>query len=202
MSKQDINVDGPNSPISLKKVLADPEINNTIKTLTVFVDGTGMGIAKDDPNILNITAEECAYQATYFANKFFTPTQQILTYLYKYLTYIFIDGSKEYSSDFDLETDMKNGTITKDSEDYKTVVGLIKYCGTNKEAGQVIGLIQLIAGSLKAAKKAGVGVRLYLEHPETHLHPKRQSRFMSMLYKLDAEYGDGSMSRKNSNNIP
>jgi hypothetical protein len=30
--------------------------------------------------------------------------------------------------------------------------------------------------------------RVYIEHPETHLHPKRQSRFVTMFMNMKAEY--------------
>lgn len=65
---------------------------------------------------------------------------------------------------------------------------LYKNARTNIGARQVIGMIQLIAGALHMAKKAGKGVRLYIEHPETHLHPEQQAGLASMFIALQKDY--------------
>ena len=57
-----------------------------------------------------------------------------------------------------------------------------------KEFCYCVGLIQVIEGSLSAASKKGVGVRLFLQEPETHLHPKRQSRIMSVIGRISKKY--------------
>jgi len=109
--------------------------------------------------------------------------------LYRYLSYMFIDDAKWYESDQELVEDFNKGLITENSDNYKTVLSLIKWCEQNKESAQVIGLIQLIGGSLNIARKEGCGIKLYIEHPETSLHPKRQAKFVSMLTKIQEEYG-------------
>lgn len=185
MSKDDLSVDGPGSPVSLSKFLAQEQ---SPRPLVVLVDGTGLGIAKDSEECLYITPEECAMQTAHFVKERFNG-RQIPAYLYRYLTYMFIDDSKWYASDKELMEDFNKGIITEESENYKYVLGLIKWSGANKEASQVIGLIQLIGGSLSMARKEKSGIKLYLEHPETSLHPKRCSRFMSMLDKIRKEYG-------------
>jgi len=185
MSKEDLSIDGPGSPISLKKFL---ENNGSAKPFTLLVDGTGFGIAKDDEECIYITPEGCSQQAFYYKEKKFD-NRTIPAYLYRYLSYMFIDDAKWYESDQELVEDFNKGLITENSDNYKTVLSLIKWCEQNKESAQVIGLIQLIGGSLNIARKEGCGIKLYIEHPETSLHPKRQAKFVSMLTKIQEEYG-------------
>lgn len=181
----DLSVNGPGSPVSLKKFLLSHETN---KELTVLIDGTGSGIAHDDEGCLYITPEECKTQALHYSKNVFNG-RQIPAYLYRYLGYMMIDGMKEYNSDQELAEAFQNGDITEESDDYKYLLNLITYCEHNSEAQQVIGLIQLIAGSLNIARKADSGLRLYIDRPETALHPKRQAKAMSLFMKLKSEYG-------------
>jgi hypothetical protein len=44
------------------------------------------------------------------------------------------DYKPKWSSDFALETDMLDGKITADSDEYKQILGLVKYCEANAEA--------------------------------------------------------------------
>lgn len=65
---------------------------------------------------------------------------------------------------------------------------MYKHARTNKALKQMIGLIQILAGSLKIAKKVGKGVRFYIEEPETHLHPQQQRLVMDMVKAIGDEY--------------
>jgi len=186
MNKEDdLSVAGPGSPVSLKKFLLR---HQTAKPMTVLLDQTGTGIAHDDEGTIYITPEECSTQALYYSEHMFNGVN-VPAYLYRYITYMMMEGEKEYMNDQELAEDFKNGTITAESDSYKQVVNLIKYCKDNPEMQQVMGLIQLIGGSLNIARKADAGIRLYLDRPETSMHPKRQARFMSCLMKLQKEYG-------------
>jgi len=182
----DLSVNGPGSPVSFKKFLLQTQ--DKLRELTVLIDGTGSGIAHDDEGTFYIRPEDCSEQAIYYSKNGFDGIR-ISAYLYRYLGYMMIDGMKEYKSDQELAEDFENGTITKESDDYKYLCNLITYCSQNPETQQVIGLIQLIGGSLNIARKAKSGLRLYIDRPETALHPKRQSKFMSLFMKLKAEYG-------------
>jgi predicted ATP-dependent endonuclease of OLD family len=54
---------------------------------------------------------------------------------------------------------------------------------------QLIGMIQLVGGSLNIARKEQKGVRLYIEEPESRMHPKRQAKMVSLLEMLKKDYG-------------
>jgi hypothetical protein len=187
--KQDLSVGGPYTPVSLDKLIKTGHMKTK---LTLLVDGTGLGIAKDSPECIYVTPEECSKQAIYFSKEKFDG-KRIPAYLFRYLSYMFIDDAIEYESDQFLADLFNGGDITEESDDYKYILNLIKYCESNKEAQQVIGMVQLIGGSLRIATKHKSGIKFYLEHPETGLHPKRQSRLMSMLMKLHKEYGHGDL---------
>jgi hypothetical protein len=184
MDKQDVTIGGPGTPVSLNKVVLQLEM----RKINLLVDGTGMGILKDAPNTVYITPEECQTQAKHYVDNIFNG-RNIPAYLYRYMSYMFIDNAPEYKTDADLVEAFNSGKLSEEHEDYKHILNLIRWSNVNKEASQVIGMIQLIAGSLRIAAKNKAGIRLYLEHPEASLHPKRQSRAMSMILKLDEEYG-------------
>lgn len=60
---------------------------------------------------------------------------------------------------------------------------------SNRAARQMIGMIQLVAGVLNTARKQGKGVRLFIELPETYLHPEQQAHLMSTLQQIMDDYG-------------
>lgn len=182
----DLSVNGPGSPVSFKKFLLQTQ--DKLRELTVLIDGTGSGIAHDDEGTLYIRPEDCSKQAIYYSKNGFDGVR-IPAYLYRHLGYMMIDGMKEYKTDQELVEDFENGKITKESDDYKYLCNLITYCEQNPEVQQVIGLIQLISGSLNIARKAKSGLRLYIDRPETALHPERQVKAMNLLMKLKEEYG-------------
>lgn len=185
----DLTVDGPGSPISLKKVLKDIEDKgNSLTSLTLLIDGTGAGIEKDEEPMLYITPEECRTQAVYYAKHHFNGVQ-IPMYLYRYLRYMFTNDENKILSEQEVLDMIQKGEINEEDDNYKYLSNLIKYVSTNAEAAQVIGLIQLTAGALSAASKKDVGIRLYFEHPETHLHPRRQARFVTTLMEIQTDYG-------------
>lgn len=186
----DLSVAGPGSPVSLQKFLDTHEV---AKPFSVLIDGTGGGIAKDAAEVIYITPKDCSEQAIYFSKNVFDG--RIPDYLYRYLAFMMLD--REYQTQYELVADMNAGKVTTESEDYKHIQNLIKYCDSNPEAQQVIGLIQLIAGIFNMAKKAKAGIRVYLEHPETALHPKRQARFVSMFMHLKEEYGSTELEEEN-----
>lgn len=183
---EDLSVGGPNTPISLDKFIKSTE--HKLRAFTVLVDGTGMGIHKDSNECVYVTPETCYAQANYYREEKFDG-KRIPAYLYRYLNYMFNDDAPFYESDQFLLDLYNGGEITEESEDYQRILGLVKWCESNKEAAQVIGMIQIISGSLRIATQEKCGIRLYLEHPEHALHPKRQSRCMSMIVKLNKEYG-------------
>lgn len=194
---EDLSIAGPGSPVSLKKFFLHH--SSGLKDITVLVDGTGCGIAKD-ADCIYITPEECSTQALYYSKKLFDG-KRVPAYLYRYIQYMMFDekgyGAMKYPTDQDLVKALEEGSLNAESEEYKQIVNFIQYCEYNTEAQQVIGLIQLIGGTLNSLRKRAINmrdpnqasVRIYIDRPETALHPKRQSRFMSLFHKLKDEYG-------------
>jgi hypothetical protein len=189
--KQDLSIAGPGSPVSLKKVI-EQVIGPEQKPFTVLVDRTGAGIAHDSDECIYVTPEQCSIQALYYKNNIFDG-RRIPAYLYRALHYFYNDGryTPKYKTDQDVIDAFIKEEITEESPEYIQILNLIKYCDSNSEAQQIIGLIQLIQGPLSIAKKQNVGFKLYLDRPETALHPKRQSAFMSWFTRTCEEYGVG-----------
>lgn len=192
--KEDLSVAGPGSPISLKKVL------KKIKPVefTLLLDQTGTGFAYDEPSLVYITVEERRKQAVWFVNEIFkkhiAAEMDIPAYLYRYLRYLFIvDQNTSYKKTMPYETDadfrkaMRDKTV--DKKDYDMLYNMILYAEENPEMAQAIGLIQLVAGTLKRVVHSRSGIRIFIENPETHMHPKRERLIMSMLQMLKKEYG-------------
>ena len=152
-------------PYSLKKFLADPKTQ--IKPITILVDGTGLGIAKDDPNVFVVTSEECIIQCDFFRqycidhNAIFLP---------KYL--------KENLMLF----------YPKQADDDQFFMELLLNTPNNPEARQIIGMTMLVQGALSMAKSQHKGLRIYLEHPEVHMHPNKQSIIADWIIKMYNKY--------------
>lgn len=190
--KEDLTIAGPGSPISLKKFRKQrPFAGN--KSFAALIDGTGTGIACDDDSILCITTDECSKQTLYYSQEIFDG-KRIPMYLYRYMAYMFLD-KELVKTDQLMAQEFIDGKIKEDSIDYITIRNLIKYADKNKEAQQLIGLIQLFSGTLNAAKKDGKPVSIYLEHPDSFLHPIKTARLMSMLNKIKDEYGLGELKK-------
>ncbi len=196
--EENIQSDGPYSPISLHKTLKKLESEGRLNKITLFVDGTGFGIKKDADSCIYVTPEECSIQSKYYSNTLFDG-KRVPAYLYRHLHYMFVlesSGIKRvYETDQDVVNAFNSGKITEESNEYKQIVGLIKSCEHNSEAQQVIGLIQLITGGLSMCKRLdrenkekSHSIRFYIDKPETSLHPSRQSRFMRLLMSILKEY--------------
>jgi hypothetical protein len=185
----DITINGPGSPISIKKL---SDLGNFTRKFTILVDGSHQGFIKDDPSMFVVSPEMCAEQAIYYSKIMFNG-RDIPSYLYRYMHYMFIDDTRKnkellYPTDKDLITAYELGEIDESSKDYQTILNLIKYCEHNAEAKQIIGFIQIVAGVLNSARKQKKGIRIFLERPETALHPKRQSAMMNLMMMLEKEF--------------
>lgn len=134
--------------------------NIKIDELLVLVDNSASGFV-NDANLVNVTIEEREKQADYFLGL----NLPLPPYLKKYLKFVY--------------------SIEDDSE----MESMYKHANTNVEMKQLIGFIQLIAGSLNLARKMKRGVRIYIEEPETRLHPKRERMIMSLLEEIKKDYG-------------
>ena len=186
MSK-DMSVDGPGSPISIKKFLASDRYSPS-EHPCVLIDNSSSGFVHDDPNTMYMTTEDIQHQANWYRKNSFNG-KQVPAYLYRYLHYMYLDGDMKYKTNQDLADAFNKKEITEESPEYKQIVNLIKYCDSNTEAAQLIGFITLFAGTLNQAKKENKPIRLFLKNPDNNLHPQRSARWMSMFYKLKKEYG-------------
>lgn len=158
--KDDLTTEDGN--ISLRKFRDREEA--TLRWLNVLVDGSGMGIAKDDPRVFNITSQMCHEQAMYSLNTI----GKIWSGAEKYMRIFYKDESEAGTFDFE------------------------KMCRAAKESAelqQIIGMITILASIMNVANKEGKKFPIYLEHPETHLHPKRQSAFVSFMMQITKDYG-------------
>jgi hypothetical protein len=154
----------------------------------VLVDNTGSGIAKDEEGMVYITPEECKTQTLHYVKNVFDG-RRVPAYLFRYINYIMFDEKMKWATDQDVAQAFISKQLTEESEEYVRVRNFLTYAEHNTEALQLIGFIQLVAGTLNIARKQGTGVRLFIEHPETGLHPKRERFIMSLLKKLSEEYG-------------
>lgn len=185
MEKDDLSVAGPGSPVSLKKFVAKhPELGE----LTVLVDNSGLGMAKDEEAMVYITPEECKTQTLHYVKNIFDG-RRVPAYLFRYISFMMFDEEWKWKNDQELAAAFINKELTEQSEEYVRVKNFIAYAEHNTEALQLIGLIQLIGGTLNVAKKNKSGVRMFIEQPETGLHPKRERLVISMFKKLSEEYG-------------
>lgn len=188
----DLTINGPDSPISLQKFIDSPGFNPRDRRLTVLLDQTGDGIFNDATPI-NITADECKDHALHLFYKVFEPTKKVPAYLLRHIDYMFdvVTTHKEnYSYGFKSQQEALT-YVNNDPENdlYKFCFNKLNNVKFNAEFQQVLGLIGLIAGSLNQARKNGSSIRVYIEHPETHLHPKKQAKFMTLLNELSLEFG-------------
>lgn len=182
-------VAGEGSPISLNKVLEDKANGVYKKEFCVFIDNTYSGFALDAPGTVYLTVDARTEQAVYFVERIFDG--RIPCYLYRYLHYMYHHEEYEmkYPKDEDVVKAFESGALTVESEEYKKLQNMIKYSGSNKSVQQMIGLITLLGGTLLDCKKRGKYIRIYIEEPETHLHPQQERRVISLLHKLREEYG-------------
>lgn len=184
--KQDLSIDGPGSPISIKKFNNSKEIKyRDDKDLLILIDD-GNGIAHDDPEFNYITPEECSKQAIFFLKNSFNP-DGLPAYLYRYLSYMY-QKDKQFATNQEYADTMINGSLDKESNDYKEIINKVKYLENNRESQQIIGFIQLFAGCLNQAKKSDKQIKLFIQEPETNLHPKRCAMLMSLIKMIQEEY--------------
>lgn len=187
----DLNIDGPDSPISFKKFIEsemDPKEPSGFK---VLIDNSGNGIASDHEGFLYLTPEAAKEQAIYFKNILFaTPDikgKKIPESLFRYMSQMY-EMEKQFKSKQELANYLYENPDFYESEQYVRALNLIKNCEHNKESAQVIGLIMLFAGTIVACSKEKKSMRMLIEEPETHLHPKRERIIISVLTAIKNEY--------------
>lgn len=198
---EDLSVNGPGSPLSLRKIIKSikhqqPEKEH-LPQVTMLIDNA-IGIVKDDPDTIVITPDDCKMQAMHFLKTVFDGVR-IPYYTIRHLLACYERQPYSYSDDPAARTKLKypdnesvkmavmTGAITKDDEDYKFLLNKFTYGEHDPEFLQLLGLIQLVAGSVKS------GRRIFIDYPETFLHPKRERIVMSMMNEI---YYDEYLRRK------
>lgn len=157
-----IDLSNEDGSISLKKFLIHHPLN---RPLTLLVDGSGNGIAKDEENIFYITSEMCQTQADY---NLFTKGKVW-------------NGVEKYMKMF-FKKEVEDGTF-----DYEKKLSAAKH---SPELKQIIGMITILGSVMNMGNKAGgKRVPIYIEHPETHLHPSRQSAFVTFFFEITKDFG-------------
>ena len=159
----------------------------------MLVDNSMSGFAHDAPNTVYITAEARAEQAAYFRDIFRTRyhDEDIPQYVFRDMYYFFFEenyGDKRKFPDTHSVIDAYLNHDLRNSTEYKQIATMIRYCDSNKEAQQVLGMIQLVRGSLSAMVKEQKYARIMLDYPETLLHPKRERKIMAWIYAVCKEY--------------
>lgn len=188
----DLSVDGPGSPASLKKFLAWEEKNNpgTSGQLKVIIDH-GAGIVKDDPDTVVITPEDCKKQAEYFLDNIFSKTPGLPYYAIRHIGAMYaLDGydyfskTRKYLDNESVKMAIMTNSIKKEDEDVKFFLNKFKYGKSDSEFMQILGLIQLLSGAFKKGCR-----RIFVDYPETYLHPKRERILVCMFEAIKKEYG-------------
>jgi hypothetical protein len=204
--KQELTVDGsPYAPISMQKVVDKLEKEGHFdnpegkkeKSLTVFVNNSGNGFEADHPGIINVMIQDRIMQTTYFVDEVLPNLPRLPAYLYRYVQWVMVDDCKyngkydqmRYSSDNDYIMALSSGILKQTDKEYQEVYSMVKWAKSNTELTHLVGLLQLVGGTLRGAAKKGTGIRMYIELPETGFHPKRERLLVTLLYKLKEEYG-------------
>ena len=180
-----LHIDGPHSPLSLAKIRDNLEMRD----FTVLVHTSDVAIAPDYSRVFNVTMEERVFQAKYYLSEIFPKTGKIPLYLLVYLYCLFEEGIP-YATWIDHEQPLEE--IKKQIPNFEEVVErytkMVKYAEHNLAYLHAIGMIQLLVGTMSQAKKANSSIAIYVEYPETAMHPKQQSRIVGFFTFLKNKY--------------
>lgn len=197
-----LTVDGsPYAPISLRKTIEklekDGHFDNRPEKegephISVLLNNSGNGFEIDGAETINVTISERITQTQYFVDEVLAKLPRIPAYLYRYIHWVmFEDCNKpmKYPSDNSYVQALASQLLKQTDEEYQKVYNFIKWGKSNSEALHLVALIQLIGGTMLARSKKNLGCRFFIELPETGFHPKRERLIMTLLYKLQEEYG-------------
>lgn len=81
------------------------------------------------------------------------------------------------------------GGIKAEDSDYKFLHNKFTYGEHDSEFLQLLGLIQLVSGTVKR------GGKIFIDYPETFLHPKRERIVMCMLEEIKYDYEQNGRSQ-------
>jgi hypothetical protein len=182
-----LSVEGAGSPISLRKWY-ESENKDAARDTMVLIDSDGVGFEPDGLPCMEITPQGCKECTEYYVDNHFNG-KQIPLYMLKPFYYMMNGNFDVYEKGIKLEALEKyfsENPVGK--EEYQELLNKIKYSKRSAETSQVLGMIIMLCSGFQMANKAGAPARFYIEHPESHLHPKREQKLMSMIYKIREEY--------------
>ena len=183
----DLSVEGPGSPISLRKWYEN-ENKDVLKDTMVLIDHDGLGFEPDGLPCMEVTPQGCKECTEYYVDNHFNG-KQLPLYILKHFYYMTIGGSDIYEKAKDLPALEKYfAEDEKGKQEYQELLNKIKYAKRSAEASQVLGLIIMLCSGFQMANRIGAPARFYIEHPESHLHPKREQRLMYMINKIREDY--------------
>lgn len=189
----DFSVNGPGSPISLKKIIEADLFKKAGSNINVLLDQSHSGFYTTDAPVVEISPEDCKEQALYYKNNSFNGTQLSWSLL-KYILYWAYEKHNMVDPPHEADPDKVTKFLMTDPKGkalYDEICNKINYIDHNKEWLQMVGFILLVGGALNIARKEKKGCRIFLVEPETHLHPKRERLIFSVLNHLNTEYGGG-----------
>jgi len=204
--KESLTVDGsPYAPISIRKAIEhlqkqghfDITTGDDKHNLTVFINNSGNGYDIDNAETINVTIQARIDQSNWFVDEVLPKLPRIPAYLYRYVQWVMFDDCKyndkypemKYKKDNDYVQALASGILKQTDEEYQQVYNFIRWAKSNSEATHLVGLIQLVGGTMLARSKKNLGCLFYIEFPETGFHPKRERLVVTLLNKLKEEYG-------------
>jgi hypothetical protein len=204
--KESLTVDGsPYAPISIRKAIEhlqrqghfDITTGDDRHNFTVFINNSGNGYDIDDADTINVTIQARVDQSNWFVDEVLPKLPRIPAYLYRYVQWVMFDDCSyngkypemKYKRDNDYIQALASGILKQTDEEYQQVYNFIRWAKSNSEATHLVGLIQLVGGTMLARSKKNLGCMFYIEFPETGFHPKRERLIVTLLNKLKEEYG-------------
>ena len=204
--KESLTVDGsPYAPISIRKAIEhlqrqghfDITAGDDKHNLTVFINNSGNGYDIDNADTINVTIQARVDQSNWFVDEVLPKLPRIPAYLYRYVQWVMFDDcsyngkypTMKYPRDNDYVQALASGILKQTDEEYQQVYNFIRWAKSNSEATHLVGLVQLVGGTMLARTKKNLGCMFYIEFPETGFHPKRERLIVTLLNQLKEEYG-------------
>jgi len=196
MASADLSIAGPGSPISMQKFTDYLDAETPIERqpeLIVMLNQSGQGLLQDNDSIVQVMIADRVMQAHYWRDEFWNG-KQISAYLYRYVYYMLEEdeydiAKHKYPNNQAIVDALTSGALTETSDEFVRMKGYFEWLKSNNEVTHIVGLVQLVGGSLRAAAKKQSYLRIFIEEPETGMHPKRERKLVTLIKMLGDDYG-------------